>query len=66
MLRKEAQKLGKAFIKYRNGQIHLFDFKNHAGISVGEAIIKHPWLKDVYFEKDILPKWEKHEGRSEL
>ena len=46
-----------AFIKYRNGQIHLFKFKDHTGFTVPEAIEKYPWLTKVYFEKDISKHW---------
>ena len=49
----DAHKVALAFIKYRNGTIHLFGFKDHAGISVGDAIKQYPWILDCYDARDI-------------
>ena len=49
----DAHKVALAFIKYKNGQIHLFKFADHSGISVSDAIKKYPWILDCNETKDI-------------
>ena len=49
----DAYSVALAFIKYRNGQIHLFKFKDYSGISVGDAIKKYPWILDCHEPKEI-------------
>ena len=48
-----AHKVALAFIKYRAGSIHLFGFKDHSGISLGDAIKKYPWILNCHEAKDI-------------
>ena len=59
---KEAHKVALAFIKYRNGQIHLFDFEKYAGISVGDAIKKFPFIQKCYLPELISKAYKDWHG----
>ena len=57
----DAHKVALAFIKYKNGQIHLFKFEDYSGISLGNAIKKYPWILDCHEPRDInkfCEKWD--------
>ena len=59
----EAHKVALTFIKYRNGQIHLFDFEKHAGLSVSDAIRLFPFIQKCFEPEQISKEYKVwHEG----
>ena len=66
MERPSVYKVARVYFKYRSGQIHLYKFKDHAGITLKEALNKYPWLPRCDSEEDIDRERSLHASRTNI